>query len=522
MQKPDQPPIPPLRSPTPPTEEDFHTSQAPTWMHRLTEFDGVDTLLLFFGLPASYAMGGLSGLLAGGLTLGTQMILRKTPVLLHTRRALKDITRLARGDRDIFNQTARNLLPFLNDAEGDIIQQEVLLPGQKAGLSARPPATPGRPITTTLQHLRHKPSTYRGLTPLPALTGYQIVIYGPTKSGKSSVIKALLLQRQEAEVLILDPHYEPGSWPSRVTVAGAGLNWAAIDQALDYTLAEMQRRYQLLATTPRGQLQFKSLYLIVDEMSALTGEIPDAGKRLFNLAQQGRKVDVWTILTPHSTEVEQMGAQGRGDARENFAYIEMPFVMEEDKYKPRVVTVYYGNPRRKDNLPAGRFVVPAPKTYTGSPVVNPTWLLKPRVQPVSKPQPQNVSSAGSERGSGRKSTLDTHKHGCETLRTYAEFVATCGRNGQEAEALVLHLLASGYGARKIGEFLPYATHEARQLVNTLRATHPEIPSGSRPDAGSSEEKALVQYLLRLGAPLRRIATLLDGNDGDNLTRIERY
>jgi hypothetical protein len=34
-----------------------------------------------------------------------------------------------------------------------------------------------------------------------------------------------------------------------------------------------------------------------------------------------------------------MGAQGRGNAREKFAYIEMSFVPEGDKHKPHTLTL---------------------------------------------------------------------------------------------------------------------------------------------------------------------------------------
>jgi hypothetical protein len=55
----------------------------------------------------------------------------------------------------------------------------------------------------------------------------------------------------------------------------------------------------------------------------------------------------------------------------------------------------------------GRFVVPAPKTYTGTPDVNPAWLLNAghSVQPVSQTGSQTVSGGVSQGVSGRKHTL---------------------------------------------------------------------------------------------------------------------
>ncbi|NUM48656.1 MAG: hypothetical protein HUU38_28445 [Anaerolineales bacterium] len=471
-------------------------------MRRLANFDGLDTVLLFFGLPTAYAAGGVPGLFVGGLLFGAQMVLRKTPVLPRTAQALDWSLRAARGDRKVLAQ----VFQFLED-ETAIVGNP--MPGQ-APRSVLPSQVipPVQPIGA--KELAYKP-VYRGLEKLPPLLGYQIVIYGPTKSGKSSVIKALLIHRQEAELLILDPHYEPGNWPSRAVVVGPGLNWTAIDHAINYAQIELQTRYHQLASQPRGAVQFRPLYLIVDEMSALTMEIPDAGKRLFNLAQQGRKVDIWTILTPHSTEVEQMGAQGRGNARENSASIEMPFVPEEEKYKPRIVTLYYGNPRRKDNSPVGRFIVPTPKVYTGTPTLNPAWIA--RAHPVSNRVPEKTG----HRVPAHRHTLEPGRH----RPSEAEFGQKFGRDSELAGRLALYLLQQGYGVRKVSAFLPFANDDARVLVNTLRAQFPHL-AGERPTPGSPAEIQLVQRLCSLGAPLRRIAVLLDGNDGENLARIEKY
>jgi hypothetical protein len=497
--------IPTLLSPPPSPEVD----SSPRWMHRLANFDGLDTVLLFFGFPIAYSAGGVPGLFVGGLLLGTQMILRKTPALPRTAQALDWSLRAARGERQVLAQ----IFQFLEDETAQVGQPD-LAETPPPTLPAPPPSALLAPVPSFGLRTSYKPA-YRGLEKLPPLLGYQIVIYGPTKSGKSSVIKALLMARQEADLLILDPHYEPGNWPSRAVVVGPGLNWPAIDHAIDYTQIEMGTRYHQLASQPRGAVRFRPLVLVVDEMSALTMEIPDAGKRLFNLAQQGRKVDIWTILTPHSTEVEQMGAQGRGNARENFAYIEMPFVSEAEKYKPRVVTLYYGNPRRKDNVPVGRFIVPQPKVYAGTPTLNPTWLN--RAHPVPKGVPGTVPEHNRHSVPANRHTLEPGRH----RPSEAEFGQKFGRESEFAGRLALYLLQQGYGVRKVSAFLPFANDDARVLVNTLRAQFPHLP-GERPTPGSPAEIQLVQRLGSLGAPLRRIAVLLNGNDGENLARIEKY
>lgn len=484
----------------------------PRWLQRLATFDGIDTVLLFFGLPTAYAAGGVPGLFLAGLLFGGQIVVRKTPLLPHTLRALDWSARVLRGDTRLLRAGAAQVFQFLEDEAASIPPAQ--LPAMEVS-TAKQTASISRTIPG------HRKARYRGLERLPSLEGYQIVIYGPTRSGKSSVIKALLITRQDAELIILDPHYEPGSWPGRANVVGPGLNWAAIDRAIDYTLSEMQARYRRLAASPRGTLTFRPLVLAVDEMSALAMEIPDAGKRLFNLAQQGRKVSVWTILTPHSTEVVQMGAQGRGDARENFAYIEMPLVTKEDQHMPRVVTVYHGNPRRKDNAPVGRYIVPAPKEYTGSPALNPERICGGRDQRV----PEGMSGSSRHTVPGDRHTAGPSRHtqieSDTSFSNRTEFFKLYSRESEHARHLAEYLLRCGYGTRKISVFLPFANTEARALVHDLQAGR-SMPLGTRPAPQSPEEVALVQRLRQIGAPLRRIAALLDGNDSENLTRIETY
>ncbi len=290
----------------------------------------------------------------------------------------------------------------------------------------------------------------------------------------------MLVHHQEAKIIILDPHYEPGNWLSRATVVGAGLDFAACDRALDHVYAEMRTRYQRMAQGERAA-DFKPLYLVTDEMSALTGALKDAGRRLASIAQQGRKAKVYTILTPHGPEVKQMGLEGQGSARKNFVFIKLPHVAPADQAKPRVVEAWLGVPGDRESRFFGSFIVPRPRAYTGTPTLNPRWLR----HGASAPESLGVSGGGGHGASLPRPTPDAARR--------RGFATHFGRGTRAAQHLAMRLLNYGYGTRKIGEFLPFATAQARALVNQTRAAHPEL-HGSRPQAGSPAELELVRSL----------------------------
>lgn len=344
------------------------------------------------------------------------------------------------------------------------------------------------------------------LSRLPVLAGFadkQVVVYGPTGSGKTSVLQHLLCQCQGLKI-IFDPHYEPGKWHSDDIVIGAGRNWAAIETGLDQLVLEMDRRYQKMQD---GESDFSPIHIAVDELSSFARNIPNGSERLITLAQEGRKVKMHTILTPHSTEVTQMGFEGSGDARENFVFIGMPPVLPGQENQPRIATVHAGNPRRKGNDPLGRFLVPAPKVYQGkarllADLASVLGAAAPVAQAVAGP----VAGTGHARATGEKRQLP--------------FEQRYAAGSPDADDLALFVAQHGYGVRKIGELLPYSDHLARQTaaqaISRLNGSR-----DNRPTPGSSQELAFVKTLYaQWGVPVNRLARLLDGSDHHNLARIQ--
>ncbi len=483
---------------------DEKVMMAPQWVYDLAEIDLLDALMGTVGTVGAYAAGGIPGVIAwGGFTV-TVTVLRKTPVIPWAVR-----TYLAwRANPKVINGKFRDaVIPAWKDDATEVVvhprhREQVAVSRQREANSREQGAVSGE--QTTVREARPARKV------LPGFVGFQIVVYGPTGSGKSSVIKLLIMLRPKHRIIVIDPKYKPGNWPSRSYVVGKGLNFKEIDAALDALLGELKRRIEALG---EGQTDFRPLLVAVDELSILTQYVPDAGERLIQIAQLGREVQMFTILTPHSTEVEQMGFQGKGNARENFVYIGLPPINPLDegaKHKPRVATVHLGSPRRKGNEPLGKFVVPIPRRYTGTPKFGLPAFIQQGVPGVS---PAGVPERSGDSVPGSRDTLGT---GTETV-----FAARYSDpDSEDARKLAMYLAGHGFGTRKIAKFLPFGNTAAGQLAREVLHGMEQRPP--RPAPGSEAEQEMIRYLhWDCGAPLERIAKLLDGNTWENLARISR-
>lgn len=352
---------------------------------------------------------------------------------------------------------------------------------------------------------------------MPPFQGRQVVIYGGTGGGKSTTIKHLLAGRQ-GTVVVIDPHYQRGTgqWHSRWLIAGAGGRFDEIKQVIGIVHAETMRRMR--STAPQESHQ--PLHVAIDEMSNIISDISDdAVRQIYEIVRQGRKYNVFMVLTPHSVEVRAMGIEGAGGTRESFLFVRMPHIRPGDERKPRVVDVFLGNPL-KMSQPDGRYLIPPPVIYQGEPrVISPKELgallgvtVSAQGDGASETMSEGVSDIVSEMGHGQ----DTGKSG--VLADDESFTERYTRGSQAALDLAVYLVEHGYGVRKIGEFLPYRVEDARA---TAVAAMAETRKGVKPAAGSKAEAHLVRELyFSWGAPANRIARLLDGPDHINLQRVQ--
>ncbi|GAB4397899.1 MAG: hypothetical protein OHK0052_20600 [Anaerolineales bacterium] len=472
--------------------------------------DILDTLLMFTSLVTGFAIGNMPGLLGGFGLFWAVRILRQTPIIPATWRFFRNVFA---GDKSTLDGIARVIFPAMqDDAPPQNPSRPVAADAAPAGLRATvsvPPPVAAPALTRT------PVSRYRGLTSLPDFPDRQIIVYGPTGGGKSSVLRILLdyWHARGAHAIVLDPHYKPGEWQTWVTLAGKGRDFDTIAQVIQWGSSLLTARYQQRAN---GFDAFAPVYIVVDELSTLVEAIPNAAESLLEIAREGRKVKVFVVLTPHSAQVADLGIEGRGENRENFIFIKLPQVTEAEKHLPRIVDVFYGNPhRRGGNEPAGRYIIPAPKPVTGEPNFN----VQAFMQGVGGGVPGTVPGTGP--GTVPGGVPNTFPAG-NTFRNTLRFESRFSRNADDTRDLVCDLLGNGFGNRRIAEFLPFRLEDARALVEEIRATLTDLPEAP-PAAGTTEELALVRYLANeCRAPLERIAALLHGNTHDNLNRIRAY
>lgn len=348
------------------------------------------------------------------------------------------------------------------------------------------------------------------LKPIPAFDGRQMVVYGPTGTGKTTLLQRVLSQRQ-GMVVVIDPHYAAGKgkWPPPYVVLGAGRRFDEIEASLNIFESVMGYRYQQSAS---GVENFTPLHIAVDELSAFANNIPNGAKQLITLAQEGRKVGIFVILTPHSPEVRQMGFEGKGGARDNFVFVRMPVIRPGEEKKQRVVTVYYGNPMTTE--PDGQYIVPPPSVYQGEPRLMTAAELATKLgpsqddAPVSETVSRLVSRPMSQMGHQPDST------GQQVLG----FEQRYAKGKDTALLLATYLVLHGYGIKKIGELLPYRVEDARA---TAAEAMNNVVQGPKPTRDSQDEAAMVRELYtEWGVPVNRLARLLDGADHENVTRVQ--
>ncbi len=374
--------------------------------------------------------------------------------------------------------------------------------------------------------------------------------------------------RSGAVVMAVAYHYDPerDAWPDGVHIVGAGYRRTEGDLAMYLALTEMVARYRLAAR--RALPAVPRIYVFVDEWKAVSqrANIAAVAVRLVN---EGRKAGVIGLLTPHTPTVSGMKLEG--GVRDAFRFIVMPETPPK-KYArlPRVVDVWAGKPEAPDARLIGQYVARAP--VNGKPafgIPSGCWALarmeRGEVESViadaELPYPRGQADAideaimrwwARERGNQAGHTLSrtppvphgtppvrpgTHPvpavsaghtlsrtppvpHGTPPVRTFEQFTRIFAPNTEAETKLILALLKSGFSQTKVANFLPSKSAPARERVQTVAARYRiDWKAYPRPRAGSGAERALVQRLHALGADVRRIAKLLDGNTAENRTRI---
>lgn len=173
-----------------------------------------------------------------------------------------------------------------------------------------------------------------------------LLIAGRTEAGKTTMATALLAERILAgdQVLVLDPHYQPGKWFGIEAVSGI----PAILETLPSLVGELDARYEEFK---RGRLteDFERLTVLIDEVPAIVDrciEFTGSGRPKVvdhrwarfarRLGSEARKVRISVVLLSQSTLVQDLMINVQ--MRENFIRIGLgdqarPLLAEEDDSK---------------------------------------------------------------------------------------------------------------------------------------------------------------------------------------------
>ena len=139
-----------------------------------------------------------------------------------------------------------------------------------------------------------------------------IAVIGAQGLGKTTLIE-YLLSLLSSDKIALDPHYKAGAWPGCLVI-GAGMNYAAVGDALTNISADVKERYQQRATDPEYKPALVAL--VLEEQTNWADKVDGAGQFLKETLSDIRKVGYQTFSVAHGdTNTARGGAKGTAKMR---------------------------------------------------------------------------------------------------------------------------------------------------------------------------------------------------------------
>lgn len=180
---------------------------------------------------------------------------------------------------------------------------------------------------------------------LPILDNAErVLVKGPSDSGKTTLFKNIAIRSQN--VVVIDPHYAPNTWPSHCRIVGKGRNHQEISLFFDWLSKELDRRYKLRA---EGNENYKPLVIIIDEWMSISTRCDNATAIITEMITESRKTKMRLFIGSHSDQVEALGIRGQGKLREGLLIVRLYF----DQFtKERSATFDYGKGERACLIPS--------------------------------------------------------------------------------------------------------------------------------------------------------------------------
>lgn len=150
------------------------------------------------------------------------------------------------------------------------------------------------------------------------LNGLHLLVIGPSRSGKTSLVHALAMQwRQTSHVLVCDPDAAPGLW-NGCDVFGAGDDFAAIDTALTSLASEITARREQRA---RGVRRFSPLRIILCEYADIARYCEQARTIIEDCLRRGGKLGISLVLDVQDKQRKTLDLDGATHLLQNFSHI---------------------------------------------------------------------------------------------------------------------------------------------------------------------------------------------------------
>lgn len=182
----------------------------------------------------------------------------------------------------------------------------------------------GVPLQSVVAEIQPKSAQVQDLQTidlLEAIDGKHVFIIGDTGTGKSSLAQ-WLAYRLGGQVTVYDPDASPDEWQGLKVIGRKG-NFAAIQEAMEADLEELQRRIELRGESGDKALVGLESTTIAEEFPLLASEVEIASEWMIKHGNRGRKPKRCIIALSQTDAVKSLGIEGEGQARKNFRYIRL-------------------------------------------------------------------------------------------------------------------------------------------------------------------------------------------------------